>query len=135
VAVREAVRKVNQPTYGIIAWDYVTTEEAVALVAQGWDETVRIKPKDDAAWFEALEVERRLDRLWKDCDLLWIDDLHIGATNMNFIERHLFPRLESRVKHGLATVVSTSLEARHLAHLEPVVKDLFVMVKADRAVR
>lgn len=133
VAVRRAVREKDRDQYGTIDWEYTTFAEAVALVRSGWDETARLNPHDEGAWQEAMQVERVLDQLWTGCDLLWVDDVHPGVSNMEFFGRHIFPKLEYRVKSGKATVVSTSFTSTQLGILAPVVRDLFVMCEPRRA--
>lgn len=135
VAVRRAVHESVWEEYGCIDWEYSTFADAVELVRTGWDETARLNPHDDGAWQDALRVERIADRLWKECDLLWLDDVHPGVSNMEFFGRHIFPKLEYRVKGGQATVVSTSFTPTQLGILAPVVEGLFVMCEPARAER
>ena len=135
VAVKRAVREKDRDLYGTIDWEYTTFAEAVELVRTGWDETARLNPNDEGAWQDAMRVERLADRLWKECDLVWVDDVHPGVSSMEFFGRHIFPKLEYRVKMGKATVVSTSFSAKQLGILEPVVRDLFVMCEPRRAER
>jgi hypothetical protein len=139
VAVRRAVNDKDRDRYGTIDWEYATLKEACDLVRSGWDETARLHPNDEGAWQEMLQVERHLDRLWDDCDLLWLDDVHLGTRddsgpiNIAFFGKHIFPKLEYRVKMGKATVVSTSLTLERLGSVAPVVRDLFVMCEPQRA--
>jgi len=141
VAVKRAVRPSDREQYGTIDWEYITLPEAVDLVRSGWDETARLNPNDEGAWMEAMQTERILDRLWKECDLLWLDDVHLGTRDdsgpisIGFFGKHIFPRLEYRVKLGKATVVSTSLTLSRLGSVAPVVRDLFVMCEPRRAER
>lgn len=131
VGTKMAVRNKDCSRYGIESWEYARTDKLVALIRESWEET---PVKDDAAWFDALEVERTLDRLW-GADLLWIDDLHLGAFSMAFVIRAIWPQVEARVKSGKATVVSTSLTDTNLGSLAHVVNDLFIKIEVHRGTR
>ena len=134
VAVKQAVRVDFRDRYGIYDWEYLTASELNALIRLGWDSYTQ-KPMDDFDLFtESTQTEVYLGWLWHGCDLLWIDDLQIGSTDMTFFAKHTWPPLEERVKNGRATVISTSLTDIVLGNLVPVVKDLFVLCKCDRQV-
>ena len=114
--------------------EYRTAREAAEMVKNGWDETSRRYPDDDAAWAEAEHNEAKLAYMW-NADILWMDDLHLSDVSGTFTHNHLLPRLVQRVKDGQATVVATSLTSDQLGENLLVVQDLFVMVETNRAVR
>jgi hypothetical protein len=131
-AMKEAVRTAElRETYGTDDWEYIAGVDLVELTKESWDE---VPTKDEVAWIDALAVERRLDRLWT-CDLLFLDDVHLGTVSLALLARAVLPKLEQRVKCCKPTLVTTSLTEEHLGSLAPVFRDFFVMHEIPNAVR
>ena len=133
VAVKRAVRKIDRHCYGTYDWEYITARELNGVVRLLWDSTTvqHQHPQDYDLFREATQTEIYIDALERGLDLVWLDDVQIGTTDMTFFGKHLWPILEERVKNGKATVVSTSLSGKQLGKLEPVVNDLFVPCKVE----
>jgi len=127
LASTAADRAYKDADCGITQPEYITAYDASELVKQAWNEA-KNDPLDDAVWLEGQVTEKRLDFLWDECDLLWLDDLHLNAVSGTFLQNHLFPRLERRVKAGLPTVISTSLTDRNLGDVLGVIQAWFVVV-------
>jgi hypothetical protein len=90
---------------------YVEAVDLVALVRATWDaSSVQRAHSDDLAVFmESRVIEDRLNYLFYECRLLWIDDLHHDDINWDLWRKHIQPFIERRVKHRQPTVVSTTL--------------------------
>jgi hypothetical protein len=130
LASTAAARALEDERCGIFSPAYITAHALSKLVKSSWDDT---RTHDDAAWLDAIDIERRLNRLWVECGCLWVDDLHLNLVTGQFVERHLYPNMELRVKSGLPVVVATSIFVGALHRdLQPVVEDLFVIVEASR---
>jgi hypothetical protein len=128
-AMKQAVRTAElRETYGTDNWEYIACGDLTDLIRESWDE---VPTKDEAAWIDALAVERMLDRLWS-CDLLFLDDVHLGLISMALLVRAVLPKLEYRVKCCKPTLVTTSLTDENLGSLAPVFNGLFVVHDAVR---
>lgn len=133
VAVLKAVNLAKRDLYGTVDWEYIAARDLERLVRQSWSDPDR-HPTDFDLFSEHSQVEAYVDWLF-DCDLLWVDDLHVGVTDMSFFTRHLWPLMDRRVKRHKATVVASSLEARHLGQLTRAVQTWYHQLECDHATR
>jgi hypothetical protein len=109
---------------------YTTAVDLVALVRATWGAS-RQHDADMAVFLEEREIEDRLNYLFYECPLLWIDDFHHDDFDWNFWRRHIQPYVEQRVKQRKPTVISTTMAPDH-AFLPPKIIDMrFVTVLCD----
>lgn len=128
-AMKSAVGNTKrQEELGTEDWEYIACSDLVDLIKESWDET---PVKDEAAMYDAMLVERKLDALWSS-DLLFLDDVHLGLVSMALLVRAVLPKLEYRVKCAKPTLVTTSLTDQNLGDLAPVFNGRFVVCDAVR---
>ena len=113
--------------------EQVQATELIQRTRDMWGsyEQLQKDSNDMALFYEARAAEETLERCFKLCDLLWIDDLHHETINMPFWKRHVQPYVESRVKKRLATVICTTMTQEHPSLPKRVIEDLFQIVYCD----
>lgn len=109
---------------------YTSAVDLVALVRATWGAS-RQHDGDMAEFLEARAIEDRLNYLFYESPLLWVDDFHHEEFDWNIWRRHVQPYLEQRVKHRKPTVVSTTMAPDDEALPPRIIEMLFVTVLCD----
>jgi hypothetical protein len=116
---------------GFIESAYIEAVDLVALVRATWDASKQHDTPDHAVFLESRAIEDRLNYLFYECRLLWVDDMHHDDLDWNIWRKHIQPFIERRVKHRQPTVISTTLPPGHSFLPARVIDDLFITVLCD----
>ena len=116
------------------SWDRVDALALVENLRSYWhlSDMVRRNPDDYALFLEMQDIELKMEYLWHECEVLWVDDLHDEAIDIPFWRKHVQPHLERRLKQQMPTVVATTLppDSVKLSGLQEVIENLFVVCGA-----
>ena len=117
------------------SWEHVDALVLTQNIRQHWNlsDMVRRNPEDYNLFLDFQELDTKLDFLWHECELLWVDDLHETAVDVFFFTRHVLPWLERRIKAKRVTIIATTLtpDDRALDGFHTVIKNLFVTCVAQ----
>ena len=123
----------------VAAWEHIDALVLTDNIRRYWtlEETARRNADDYGLFLDKQELETKLDFLWFDCDVLWVDDLHEDSVDIPFWRKHVLPRLERRCKAGKVTIIATTLspDSPKLSGLQDVIENLFVICVAHTPVR
>ena len=114
---------------GFFDTDHIEAVDLIELVRASWQAAASIRQygEDFAVFTEAQKIQDRLFHLFYDCKLLWVDDLHHDTIDWNIYRKNIQPYVERRVKHGMPTVVSTTLPPVHDYLPGKVIENHFVL--------
>lgn len=118
---------------GWLESEHTEAVDLVTLVRATWGASSKQRDHSDdlALFLESRDIEDRLDYLFYRCRLLWVDDLHHDTIDWNIWRKHVQPFIERRVKHGMPTVVSTTLPPVHDFLPARVIDTHFITVLCD----
>ena len=93
-----------------LTWEYATNLSLMDAVRAQWQarDISRNVPNDYDLYVEANQAEMFMDGVWEK-DVLFVDDLQEG-TDFGFWHKHLWPRIEDRVKRRKVTIIASNLE-------------------------
>ena len=108
--------------------EHVEALDLIHTLRQMWStgSAVRDNSQDAGLWQEAQESEMLVNYYLYECGLLWVDDFHVETLDWNIWRKHVQPYLERRAKHGMPTVVSTTLAPNDKRLPEGVIERLFI---------
>lgn len=113
--------------------EYVEAIDLIHTLRTMWatGTQARDNSQDFAMWQEAEESEAMVNHIFYNSDLLWVDDFHADTLDWNIWRKHVQPYLERRVKHGMPTVISTTMFPNDTRLPKNVVDGLFIPVFCD----
>ena len=110
--------------------EHVEALDLIHSLRQMWKTSSqsRDNSQDIGLWQEADESESMVNYLYYEADLLWVDDFHVDTLDWNIWRKHVQPYLERRAKHGMPTVISTTLAPNDARLPKGVVERRFITV-------
>jgi hypothetical protein len=134
--IAEAVINKLDSLSAISSWEHIDAFDLTQALRNLWNiqEQQRHHPEDYGLFEEWSAHQEQQDFIWNKCEVLWIDDFHQETVDIRFWRKHVQPRVEQRVKRGMATIIATTLvpDEPELDGLEQVITDLFVVCNATR---
>lgn len=108
--LQEEIRDVSFAIDGVES--QYTADDLRQLLRSVWDlsKNAEKNANDDALWWEFSEYRQKEEWFFNISPSVFVDDLHHAAYDGQFWKRHIWPRLEGKIKRGHAVVVASDMQ-------------------------
>lgn len=108
-AMHRAEMLLNWP-FAVVKRNSVPAVQLQSAIRDVWslESGVRHNPDDFSLWQEYDSANQQVDWWLDEARVSFIDDLHTGY-DASFWAKHIEPRLEAKIKHGLGVIIASDM--------------------------